>query len=76
MFGDGITRGEIFCVIMALGGVAVLLDFGLDGNFSGYIMGLNSALFAGITVNLIKKLRENNGPVVIYLIKIKHSSRL
>ena len=76
MFGDRITRGEIFCVIMALGGVAVLLDFRLDGNFSGYIMGLNSAVFAGITVNLIKKLREKNGPVVIYLIKIKYSSRL
>ena len=57
---------------MALGGVAVLPDFRLDGNFSGYIMGLISALFAGITVNLIRKLREKNGPVVIYLIKIRH----
>jgi len=66
IFGDRIARGEIFCVIMALSGVAVLLDFRLDGNFVGYIMGLISAVFAGITVNLIKLLREKNGPVVIY----------
>ena len=66
IFGDRVTRGEILCVIMALFGVAVLLDFKLDGKFIGYIMGLISAIFAGITVNLIKLLRENNGPVVIY----------
>ena len=66
IFGDRVTRGEILCVIMALFGAAVLLDFKLDGKFIGYIMGLISAIFAGITVNLIKLLRENNGPVVIY----------
>ena len=66
IFGERISRGEMFCVVMALCGAAVLLDFRLDGNFSGYIMGLNSAIFAGITVNLIKMLREHNGPVVIY----------
>jgi len=66
IFGDRIARGEILCVIMALCGVAVLLDFKLDGKFIGYIMGLVSAVFAGITVNLIKLLREKNGPVVIY----------
>lgn len=66
IFRDRVTRGEIFCVAMTLCGVAVLLDFKLDGNFIGYIMGLNSAIFAGITVNLIKMLRANNGPVVIY----------
>ena len=66
IIGDRIARGEISCVIMTLCGVAVLLDFKLDGKFIGYIMGLISAIFAGITVNLIKLLRENNGPVVIY----------
>ena len=66
LFGDRITRSEVICVIMALCGVAVLLEFKLDGNPIGYILGLNSAIFAGITVNLIKRLREKNGPVVIY----------
>jgi drug/metabolite transporter (DMT)-like permease len=56
ILGDRISRGEIFCVIMALCGAAVLLDFRLDGNIIGYIMGLISAVFAGITVNLIKML--------------------
>ena len=66
IFRERITRGEIFCIILTLCGVGVLLDFRLDGKFFGYIMGLNSAIFAGITVNLIKILRANNGPVVIY----------
>ena len=66
ILGERISRGEIFCVVMALCGAAVLLDFRLDGNFIGHIMGLISAVFAGITVNLIKMLRKKNGPVVIY----------
>ena len=66
IFGDRITRSEIICVITALCGVAVLLEFKLDGNPIGYILGLNSAIFAGFTVDLIKMLREKNGPVVIY----------
>jgi drug/metabolite transporter (DMT)-like permease len=66
IFGDRISGSEFLCVILALCGVAVLLEFKLDGNLFGYIMGLNSAIFAGITVNLIKMLRQKNGPVVIY----------
>jgi len=66
IFGDRISRGEIFCVVMALSGTAVLLEFKLEGNLFGYVMGLISGFFAGLTVNLIKKLRETNGPVVIY----------
>ena len=46
---------------MALCGTAVLLDFRLDGNYIGYIMGLVSAVFAGITVNLIKILQKLGG---------------
>jgi drug/metabolite transporter (DMT)-like permease len=66
IFGERITKSEFFCIGGALGGVAVLLDFELDGNLFGYIMGLSSGVFAGLTVNLIKKLREKDGPVAIY----------
>jgi drug/metabolite transporter (DMT)-like permease len=66
IFGECISKREIFCICGALGGVAVLLDFKLDGNLFGYIMGLSSGVFAGVTVNLIKKLREKDGPVAIY----------
>ena len=66
IFSERISKGEFFCICGALGGVAVLLDFKLDGNLFGYIMGLSSGVFAGLTVNFIKKLREKDGPVAIY----------
>ncbi len=67
IFGERISKREILCICGALGGVAVLLEFKFDGNFIGYIMGLSSGLFAGLTVNFIKRLREKDGPVAIYL---------
>jgi drug/metabolite transporter (DMT)-like permease len=67
VWGERITKWQFLCISGALGGVAVLLSFKLDGNFFGYVTGLLSGVFAGITVNLIKQLREKDGPVVIYL---------
>ena len=66
IFSERISKREIFCICGALSGVAVLLDFQLDSNLFGYIMGLSSGVFAGLTVNFIKKLREKDGPVAIY----------
>ena len=66
VYGERITKWQSVCIIGALSGVAVLLGFKLDGNLFGYTMGLLSGVFAGITVNLIKQLREKDGPVVIY----------
>ncbi len=66
IFGEHISKREIFCICGALVGIAVLLDFKLDGNWFGYVMGLSSAIFAGFTVNLIRKLSEKDGPVAIY----------
>ena len=43
-----------------------MLGFKFGGNVYGYIMGLLSGVFSGITVNLIKQLREKDGPVAIY----------
>ena len=67
VFREQITKGELFCIVGALCGVAVLLDFKLGGYWMGYIMGLISGMFAGFTVCLIKTLRQKDGPVVIYL---------
>ncbi len=66
IFGERISKREIFCICAALGGVTVILDFKLAGNLFGYIMGLSAGVFAGLTVNLIKRLREKDGPVAIY----------
>jgi drug/metabolite transporter (DMT)-like permease len=65
-FGDRISKIEIICIIMALSGVSVLFSFNLEGALSGQVMALIGAVFAALTVTLIKQLRENHGAVVIY----------
>ena len=67
IFKETITRDEILFVIAALGGVAVLFDFSLHTSLLGQALAVLGGGFAGLTVSIIKKLRENNGPVVIYL---------
>jgi drug/metabolite transporter (DMT)-like permease len=67
IFRERITKEEILCIIAALFGVAILIDVKLGGNLFGHAMGLLSGAFAGLTISLIKKLREKNGPVAIYL---------
>jgi drug/metabolite transporter (DMT)-like permease len=48
-------------------GVGILFDFKLAGGFVGQAVALLGGIFAGLTVTLIRSLRENNGPVIIYL---------
>lgn len=67
MYGDRIRKSELACIFCVLVGVGVLFDFRMDGGFFGKSMALMGAMFAGLTVTLIRTLRENNGPVVIYL---------
>ena len=67
IFKETITRDEILFVIAALAGVAILFDFGLHAALLGQALAVLGGAFAGLTVSIIKKLRETNGPVVIYL---------
>ena len=67
IFGERISLLQIACIIGTLTGVGILLDFTPAGNPLGQIIGLLAGLFAGMAVCLIKKLRETNGPVIIYL---------
>ena len=67
LFGERLSKLQILCISGTLAGVAVLLDIELTHDFAGAALALMSAVFAGFTVCLIKKLRDNNGPVVIYL---------
>lgn len=66
-FKEPITWAEVVSVVIALGGVALLFDFRLQGGLLGQAMAVLGGAFAGLTVGIIKKLREKNGPVVIYL---------
>jgi drug/metabolite transporter (DMT)-like permease len=66
IFGERISILQLVCIFGTLVGVAILLDFSPKGNLLGQIIGLLAGMFAGIAVCFIKKLRESNGPVIIY----------
>ena len=67
IYRERIGRFEIACIAAVIIGVGILFDFKLIGGLFGQSMALLSAAFAGITVTLIRSLREHNGPVIIYL---------
>ncbi len=67
IYGEKIGKLEIACIVLVLVGVGALFDFRLGGTFFGQAMALFGAVFAGLTVTLIRSLREKNGPVIIYL---------
>ena len=67
LLGERITKLQILCIGGTLIGVAIFLDFKISHNLVGSIIALLASMFAGVTVCLIKRLRDHNGPVVIYL---------
>ena len=67
IYGERISRVGVGCIAMVIVGIGVLFDFSPDGNLFGQAMALTGSVFAGLTVTLIKTLREKNGPVIIYL---------
>jgi len=67
IYGERVGRGEIACIVGVLAGVGVLFDFQPGGDPFGQAMALLGGAFAGLTVTLIRTLREQNGPVIIYL---------
>ena len=67
IYGERVGRGEMVCIAGVMAGVAVLFDFQPGGDLMGQVLALLGGVFAGLTVTLIRTLREHNGPVVIYL---------
>jgi drug/metabolite transporter (DMT)-like permease len=67
IFGERITTGESVSVLAALAGVGILFDFRLEGGLVGHAMALLGAASAGLAVAIVKKLRETNGSIIIYL---------
>ncbi|MFZ0242225.1 MAG: DMT family transporter [Desulfobacterales bacterium] len=67
IYGERIGCLEVACTFGVLAGVGVLFDFQLAGAFFGQAVALLGGVFAGLTVTLIRTLREHNGPVAIYL---------
>lgn len=67
LYGERIGKPEIACIVAVVIGIGILFDFHLAGGLFGQIMALVAGVFAGLTVTLIRSLRERNGPVIIYL---------
>jgi len=67
IYGEKISKHQLLCIFLVVVGVAVLFDFEVGGSFLGQIMAVIGSIFAGMTVTLIRSLREKNGPVIIYL---------
>ena len=66
LYKERIGKWEMACIALVALGAGVLFDFKLAGGLLGQTMALVGGAFAGLTVTLIKTLRQNNGPVVIY----------
>jgi drug/metabolite transporter (DMT)-like permease len=67
LYGERIGVWEIACMVTVGVGIAVLFDFELAGGGLGQVIAVVGAIFAGLTVTLIRTLRLSNGPVIIYL---------
>jgi len=67
IYRERIGKLEIACIAVVVIGIGVLFDFQLAGGLFGQTMALVGGAFAGLTVTLIRTLREKNGPVIIYL---------
>lgn len=67
IYGERIGPRQIVCIVVVVAGVGVLFDFHLAGGLLGQTLAVVGSVFAGITVTLIRSLREKNGPVIIYL---------
>jgi drug/metabolite transporter (DMT)-like permease len=66
LYGERVSLFQLACIFGTLSGVAVLLGFCPKGHLLGETLGLLAGMFAGIAVCVITKLRETNGPVIIY----------
>ncbi len=65
-FKEKLTK-DLLWIVLTLSGVAVILDPRLEGGLLGQVMSLVGAGFAGVALAALKKARETNGPVIIYL---------
>ncbi len=67
LYREKVTATAWLCVAAVLTGVALLVDPTSGGDLPGTLAGIVSAVFAGLTVAIIRRLKQSNGSVVIYL---------
>lgn len=67
LFGERMSRSGMVCIAVVVAGIGILFDFRGDGNLLGQLLAITAALFAGLTVALIRELKANNNAAIIYL---------
>ena len=67
IYKERISMAGMFSIAVMIAGVAVLFDFHPGGGGLGQALAIIGSVFAGLTVTLIRSLRQINGPVIIYL---------
>jgi drug/metabolite transporter (DMT)-like permease len=66
LFRERITKRNMLHILLALCGIIILFEFTLSGSFMGQVMGLSAGVIIGLTLVLIRKLRERDGAGIIY----------
>jgi len=67
IYKERISMAGILSIAVMVAGVTVLFDYHPGGRALGQALAILGSMFAGLTVTLIRSLRQNNGPVIIYL---------
>ena len=67
LYRERITLPEIVCIAATMLGIASMFDFRFEGVWLGQVLAVSGAVSAGLTVTIIKKLRENHRTGVVYM---------
>jgi drug/metabolite transporter (DMT)-like permease len=67
IFKEKIKIIELLYIFVTFLGVMLLFEFHWRGSLFGQAMGLLAGIFIGLSITVVRKLREQDGPVVIYL---------
>ncbi len=66
LFKDRISVSGLLCVCAGIIGVMILFDPEFGGPIIGQVCGAFSGFFTGLTVSIIKKLRETQSSAIVY----------
>ncbi len=73
LYREKVSASGWWCLVTVLSGVAILVNPAAGGiaggtsTLAGYLAGMLSAVFAGLTIAIVRRLKQSNGAVVIYL---------
>ena len=67
LYKERLTIYQFISIVVVFIGAGVLFGTRFEGELTGQLLSLLGGVLAGLTVCLVRRLRQDNGPVVIYL---------